>query len=35
MLKLVYPACFIPNGDGCTVAIPDMPGCVIEGASFT
>lgn len=35
MLKLVYPACFYPNNNGYTVDIPDMPGCVTEGESFS
>ncbi len=34
MLKLVYPACFYPNGDGYTIAVPDLPGCVTEGKNM-
>ncbi len=34
MLKLVYPACFYPNGDGYTVTVPDLPGCVTEGKNI-
>ncbi len=31
-MKLVYPACFYPDEDGCyTVVVPDLPGCVTEG----
>lgn len=34
--KLVYPAIFRPfeQGDGYTVEVPDLPGCVTEGASL-
>ena len=34
--KLVYPACFYPfeNGSGYTVVVPDLPGCVSEGADL-
>lgn len=35
MLKLVYPACFYSNGNGYTVTVPDLPGCVTEGSSIT
>ena len=36
MMKLVYPAVFSPweNGDGYTVTVPDLPGCVTEGSSL-
>lgn len=34
MLKLIYPACFYPNGDGYTVTFPDLPGCVTEGKNI-
>lgn len=34
MLKLVYPACFYPNGDGYTVTVPDLPGCITEGKNI-
>lgn len=32
-MKLIYPACFYPfeKGDGYTVEVPDLPGCVTEG----
>ena len=34
-MKLVYPAIFYPfeveEGDGYTVIVPDLPGCVTEG----
>ena len=32
-MKLVYPACLVPfeNGEGYTVTVPDLPGCVTEG----
>lgn len=32
-MKLVYPALFRPQeaGDGYTVVVPDLPGCVTEG----
>lgn len=32
-MKLIYPAIFYPfeNGDGYTVELPDLPGCVSEG----
>ena len=32
-MKLVYGACFYPfeNGNGYTVVVPDLPGCVTEG----
>lgn len=35
-MKLTYPACFYPceKTDGYTVAVPDLPGCVSEGASL-
>lgn len=35
-MKLVYPAVFRPleAGDGYTVTVPDLPGCVTEGASL-
>lgn len=34
--RLVYPACFYPfeNGSGYTVVVPDLPGCVSEGADL-
>lgn len=34
MLKLIYPACFYPNGSGYTVTVPDLPGCVTEGGDI-
>ena len=34
MLKLIYPACFYPNGGGYTVAVPDLPGCITEGKNL-
>ena len=32
-MKLLYPAIFTPfdDGDGFTVEVPDLPGCVTEG----
>ena len=32
-MKLIYPAIFIPDrkGEGYTVEVPDLPGCVTEG----
>jgi predicted RNase H-like HicB family nuclease len=35
-MKLTYPATFYPweAGEGFTVEVPDLPGCVSEGASF-
>ncbi len=35
-MKLVYPAVFRPceEKDGYTVTVPDLPGCVTEGASL-
>lgn len=35
-MKLLYPAIFYPweKGSGYTVEVPDLPGCVSEGASF-
>ena len=35
-MKLVYPAIFSPwdDGDGYTVEVPDLPGCVTEGATL-
>ncbi|GAB6391510.1 MAG: type II toxin-antitoxin system HicB family antitoxin [Treponematales bacterium] len=35
-MKLTYPAIFYPWGDspGYTVEVPDLPGCVSEGASL-
>ena len=34
-MKLVYPACFYPDEDGSyTVVVPDLKGCVTEGADF-
>lgn len=35
-MKLVYPAVFRPceEKDGYTVRVPDLPGCVTEGASL-
>lgn len=37
MQKLLFPACFYPceNSDGYTVVVPDLPGCVTEGASLS
>lgn len=36
-MKLVYPAVLTPwdEGDGYTVTVPDLPGCVSEGASIS
>ena len=36
MMKLVYPALFTPwdDGHGYTVEVPDLPGCVTEGADL-
>lgn len=36
-MKLVYPAVFMPwdEGDGYTVLVPDLPGCVTEGDSLS
>ena len=38
MQKLVYPACFYPysneDGNGYTVMVPDLPGCVTGGESL-
>lgn len=35
-MKLVYPAIFLPweDGKGYTVEVPDLPGCVTEGATL-
>ena len=35
-MKLVYPAFFTPfdDGNGYTVEVPDLPGCVTEGDSI-
>ncbi|MBC8575837.1 type II toxin-antitoxin system HicB family antitoxin [Yanshouia hominis] len=35
-MKLVYPACLVPfeNGEGYTVTVPDLPGCVTEGKTL-
>ena len=35
-MKLIYPAIFTPfdDGNGYTVEIPDLPGCVTEGDSM-
>lgn len=35
-MKLVYPACFAPQeqGYGYTVTVPDLPGCITEGATL-
>ena len=35
-MKLVYPAIFTPciEKEGYTVIVPDLPGCVSEGASL-
>ena len=32
-MKLIYPAIFYPfeEGEGYTVEVPDLPGCVSEG----
>lgn len=32
-MKLIYPAIFYPfeEGNGYTVIVPDLPGCVTEG----
>ena len=37
MKKLIYPACFYPCQDkkgAYTVTVPDLPGCVTEGATL-
>lgn len=35
-MKLIYPAIFTPwdEGEGYTVVVPDLPGCVSEGGSL-
>lgn len=36
-MKIIYPACFYPAGEGetgYTVVVPDLPGCVTEGNSL-
>lgn len=35
-MKLIYPAVFSPwdDGNGYTVEVPDLPGCVTEGATL-
>ncbi len=35
-MKLVYPAVFVPclESEGYTVTVPDLPGCVTEGATL-
>lgn len=35
-MKLIYPAIFTPfdDGNGYTVQVPDLPGCVTEGDSM-
>lgn len=35
-MKLIYPAIFTPfdDGNGYTVEVPDLPGCVTEGDSM-
>jgi predicted RNase H-like HicB family nuclease len=34
-MKLVYPAIFTPDEDGCyTVEVPDLPGCVSFGTDM-
>ena len=35
-MKLVYPAVLRPweENDGCTVVVPDLPGCVTEGCTL-
>lgn len=35
-MKFVYPAIFTPfeDGDGYTVEVPDLPGCVTEGCDI-
>ena len=35
-MKLVYPAIFTPciEKEGYTVVVPDLPGCVSEGATL-
>jgi predicted RNase H-like HicB family nuclease len=35
-MKLVYPAIFLPweDGEGYTVEVPDLPGCVTEGSTL-
>lgn len=30
-MKLLYPAIFIPYGEGFTVEFPDLPGCITQG----
>ncbi len=34
-MKLSYPICLYPNDSGYTVIVPDLPGCVTEGKSFS
>ncbi len=35
-MKLIYPAIFTPfeEGEGFTVTVPDLPGCISEGNSL-
>lgn len=35
-MKLVYPACFYPNGgdEGYAIEFPDLPGCVTGGSTL-
>lgn len=35
-MNLIYPACFYPfsKGNGYTVVVPDLPGCVTEWSSL-
>lgn len=35
-MKLVYPAVLLPfeEGEGYTITVPDLPGCVSEGCSL-
>ena len=35
-MRLVYPALFEPweDGDGFTVTVPDLPGCITEGENL-
>lgn len=35
-MKLVYPAVLMPfeEGEGFTITVPDLPGCVSEGSSL-
>lgn len=34
-MKLSYPVCLYPNDSGYTAIVPDLPGCVTEGGSYS